>query len=134
MKKLRKVFLVDDDETSNFLNRILIQEMQEVDQIYVAKNGKEALNKVHDFIALEEAEWPQLILLDINMPVMDGFEFLEEFSKYDALKRNKILIVLLTSSDSQKDIDKAKNYNIAGYLNKPLTEEKLQKVISSNFH
>lgn len=133
MKKLRNVFLVDDDETSNFLNRMLIQDMKDIDKIEVAKNGKEALKKVHDFFKLEELEWPQLILLDINMPVMDGFEFLDEISKLEERILNKIMIVLLTSSDSQKDMERAKKYNLAGYLNKPLTEEKLTNILNINF-
>lgn len=129
MKKLKKVFLVDDDETSNFLNTLLIRNMEITEKVEVAKNGKEALTKFLALQQFKDKDWPELVLLDINMPVMDGFEFLEEFEKLYDHDHENIKIVMLTSSDSPKDIDKAKKYNIAGYINKPLTEEKLQNVI-----
>jgi len=126
MKKLKKVFLVDDDETSNFLNTLLIRAMEITDKVEISKNGKEALSK---FIKLNDKDWPELVLLDINMPVMDGFEFLEEFEKLNAEEQENTKIIMLTSSSSPKDLDKAKKFNIAGYINKPLTEEKLQNII-----
>ncbi|MDQ3395357.1 MAG: response regulator [Bacteroidota bacterium] len=129
MRKLKKVFLVDDDETSNFLNSLLIRSMKITDKVEIAKNGKEALTKFVAFKTHNGNEFPELVLLDINMPVMDGFEFLEEFEKLYSVNHEEIKIVMLTSSNSPKDIDKAKRFNIAGYINKPLTEEKLQKLI-----
>lgn len=129
MRKLKKVFLVDDDETSNFLNSLLLRSMEITEKIEIAKNGQEALTK---FVALKrhnENELPELVLLDINMPVMDGFEFLEEFERLYSVDQENIKIVMLTSSSSSIDINKAKQFNIAGFINKPLTEEKLQKII-----
>lgn len=71
MKKLNCVLLVDDDITTNFLNESLIEEMDIAKQIMVAQNGKEALELIERYFN-EESSCPQLILLDINMPVMDG--------------------------------------------------------------
>jgi len=129
MRKLKKVFLVDDDETSNFLNSLLLKSMEITDKVEIAKNGEEALTKFIALKELNEKEWPELVLLDINMPVMDGFEFLEEFYKLYADDQEYTKIVMLTSSNSPKDIAKAQKFNIAGFINKPLTEEKLQNVI-----
>lgn len=124
MRKLKKIFLIDDDETSNFLNNILLNQMNIVEKIEISKNGKEALKKVK---SSQDLDWPEVILLDINMPVMDGFEFLEEFSKINK-SSGKTKVIILTSSDSKRDLEKAKNYKIAGYLNKPLTKEKLENI------
>ncbi len=129
MRKLKKIFLVDDDETSNFLNNILLNQLNIVEKIEILKNGKEALKKVN---SATDLDLPEMILLDINMPVMDGFEFLEEFSKNKSKYPGKTKIIILTSSDSKKDLEKAKNYQIAGYINKPLTKEKLEQILNKN--
>lgn len=128
MKKLDHVLLVDDDSITNFLNENLLKEMKLAEEINVANDGAEAL----DFI---KAHWDRgisfkkkLILLDINMPVMDGFEFLEHF---DQMKINDgVKIVLLTTSSNNKDIEKAKKYNVYDYILKPLNDEKLMTLVT----
>jgi CheY-like chemotaxis protein len=135
MKKLSGVLIVDDDITNNFLSEILIQEMNITDHIFTVYNGKDALtfikSKYLDESNLLKNSCPELILLDINMPVMDGFEFLEEFEKIPNKSNNKIAIVMLTSSDDKRDVEKASQYSVAGYLNKPLTEDKINGILES---
>ncbi|CAN5223028.1 response regulator [soil metagenome] len=126
MRKIKKVFLVDDDETSNFLNRILLNQLEIFENIEISKNGKEALKKV---MSTKHFDWPELILLDINMPVMDGFEFLEEFYKIKPKTKGTTKVIILTSSNSKRDLEKAKNFKIDGYINKPLTIEKLENYL-----
>lgn len=132
MKKLNKVLLVDDDYISNFLNKLLIRDMNLTDKTFFASNGEEALDFIRENCVITEGKEDDntidLILLDINMPVMDGFEFLEEYNKIEN-KRNNIYIVMLTSSSDYKDMQEAKKYNVSGFLNKPLTEEKINNVI-----
>lgn len=132
MKKLNKVLLVDDDYISNFLNKLLIRDMNLTDKTFFASNGEEALDFIRENCVVTEGKEDDntidLILLDINMPVMDGFEFLEEYNKIEN-KRNNIYIVMLTSSSDYKDMQEAKKYNVSGFLNKPLTEEKINNVI-----
>ena len=82
MDKYKKILLVDDDETSNFLNELLIKGMDIVEEVSIASNGQEALN----YLENESGSFPQLIFLDLNMPVMDGFEFLEAFEKTQTTK------------------------------------------------
>lgn len=135
MKKLSGVLIVDDDITNNFLSEILIQEMNITDHIFTVYNGKDALTFIQNNY-LEgnntlKSNCPELILLDINMPVMDGFEFLEEFEKIPNKESSNITIVMLTSSDDRRDLEKASQYNVAGYLNKPLTEEKINGILGS---
>jgi CheY-like chemotaxis protein len=134
MKKLNKVLLVDDDYISNFLNKLLIRDMNLADKTYFATNGEEALEFIKENCTTGNGEeitsdCLDLILLDINMPVMNGFEFLEEFYKIENRNSN-IYIIMLTSSSDFKDMQKAKNYNVAGFINKPLTEEKINNIVS----
>jgi CheY-like chemotaxis protein len=132
MKKFHCILLVDDDFTSNFLSRMVIEGTQVADHIHTAQNGQEALQFVleHCFNLqnTEKNDCPDLILLDINMPVMDGFGFLEEFSKLQRVRNRNISVVMLTSSANRKDMQRAEEYNVTGYLDKPLTEEKIKAV------
>jgi CheY-like chemotaxis protein len=130
MRKLNSILLVDDDPTSCFLTQYIIEEMQLTDQIYTVPGGREALDFLRSRQALPDF-CIDLILLDINMPDMDGFEFLEAF---EALHGNSnISIVMLTTSSNKRDMDKAKIYRVIDYLNKPITEEKLGQIMSNHF-
>lgn len=129
MRKLNCILLVDDDFASNYLTETVLQDMDLTDQIHVAKNGQEALTFVQENCKSDTLNCPDLILLDINMPVMDGFEFLKEFEKIQTYKHTSI--ILLTTSTNSKDIEKAKQYQVTAYLEKPLTEEKLLKIIEA---
>ena len=130
MKKLNSILLVDDDPTSCFLTQYIIEEMQLTDQVYTLAGGREAL----DFIRLRGG-LPDfcldLILLDINMPDMDGFEFLEAFENLP--NKLKSAVVMLTTSSNRRDVDKAKIYQVIDYLNKPITEEKLTDIMNKHF-
>lgn len=125
MAKYKKILLVDDDETSNFLNELLIKGMDIVEEVAIASNGQEAL----DYLKDKNNPLPQLILLDLNMPVMDGFEFLGAFKKN---KEKDVPIFILTSSNNYNDYERAKNFDVAGYLIKPLTEKQIKDVLKQN--
>lgn len=124
MGRLKRLLLVDDDETSNFLNEFLIKGMGIVDEVFVATNGQEALDFIHE--QNKTSQYPQLIFLDLNMPVMDGFEFLEEFEKIQQQSDRKTPVYVLTSSNYFKDFERAKFFSVTGYIIKPLTEEKIR--------
>lgn len=127
MGRLKRLLLVDDDETSNFLNEFLIKEMDIVDEVYVATNGQEALDFIYE--QNETPQYPQLIFLDLNMPVMDGFEFLEEFEKIQQRSKQRVPIYILTSSNYFKDFERAKAFSVTGYIIKPLTEKKIREAL-----
>ncbi|HYG38358.1 MAG TPA: response regulator [Cytophagales bacterium] len=121
---MKKVLLVDDDPVANFLHEDLIKRCL-MSEVEVANNGMEALDKIN--AGLEIKSFPDLILLDINMPIMDGFEFLEAFDKIP--EKPPVKIVILSSSISPRDISSAQKYNIEGYINKPLSFSKLQEAL-----
>ncbi|TAE48484.1 MAG: response regulator [Bacteroidetes bacterium] len=121
------VLLVDDDETSLFLSQKTLTKHKLADHAHTALNGSIALDFIRQQLAAgnPDPHKPNLILLDINMPVMDGFEFMEEYAKLDFPEKHKTKIVMLTSSSNPRDLDKAHEQGIFGFMNKPLTLEKL---------
>jgi len=139
MKKIDCILLVDDDSTTNFLNSELISDLNICNQVHVAHNGQEALN----YIKLE-GEYkgvdkklnirPNLIFLDINMPLMDGFEFLKEYKLLPKSKRANCMIVFLTTSDAVKDKIKSEaNELIYEFIEKPLRKDDLLAIVEEYF-
>jgi len=116
-----KILLVDDDEASVYLSSTILQEMHAAEDIEIARDGYSASG------LLGKGRWPDIILLDINMPKMDGFEFLEHLKKMGASLKTKI--IMLTTSARKEDKEKAFSYrNVLDYVEKPLTEEIVRKI------
>jgi CheY-like chemotaxis protein len=132
MIDINTVLLVDDDDICNFVTKEIVDDMGIAREVCTALNGQQALDLINEKAVNAELNGffkPLLIFLDINMPVMDGFEFLDEFERLDASLRENIYIVMLTSSTDDEDIRVAKMHTISGYIPKPLTEEKLKEVV-----
>jgi CheY-like chemotaxis protein len=137
MKRLSGILLIDDNETSNFLNERLLKRMNLTDHIQVVTNGKLALDYLEKLSRQPGQQAgadvkPELILLDINMPVLDGFEFLELFHQLDPRFREGIRVAMLSTSNHPQDTGKASEYN-AFYLTKPLTIEKMEALLARHF-
>jgi CheY-like chemotaxis protein len=133
MPQVSSILLVDDDETTNFLNQTLIRRAQVTDQILVATNGLEALKVLHDTCTPASAQCPALILLDVNMPVMNGIEFLEAYQKAPLAQQQTIVIVLLTTTVLTRDLERVQQLPIASVLDKPLTSDKLRLLVDRHF-
>ena len=131
MKKLNRILLVDDDDTTNFLHQYLLKEMELAEHIDVALNGKEAL----DFIESYKLEsLPDLVLLDINMPYMDGFEFLEKYQQLDNERKVGVTLMMLSTSVNPKDIEKSQHYSQPiNFIDKPLTKDKIVAIWDQYF-
>lgn len=129
MDRYNCVLLVDDDGVTNFINHRLIKKLNITSSIQSEVNGGDALQFLRDFSSKNDNNAPELILLDINMPVVDGFEFLEQFEKMTFKNKDKIRIVVLTTSTHKKDVVKISNNASLGYVNKPLTIEKLTEAL-----
>ena len=132
-RKLNCILLVDDDEGTNVLNRMVIEELQCAEYIKTAYNGLEALDFLRSTTDGKHPQ-PELILLDINMPEMDGWEFLDEYYKLNTDQLGHVVVVMLTTSLNPEDEEKANAIpNIAGFLTKPLTEPVLKDIIEHYF-
>mgnify|MGYP000399458780 CR=1 FL=1 len=129
-KKLNCILLVDDNEEDNYFHKIIINQMEITNSIQFAYNGLEAL----EFLKKENQVIPELIFLDINMPKMNGWEFLEEYKHLNPAQKARITIVLLTTSGNPDDIRKAKEIeDVIGYKTKPLSEEMLTEILTTYF-
>lgn len=125
--ELAHILLVEDNEGDVFLTLEAFGESKIETQVSVARNGQEALDFLNQKGDFSDAQRPDLILLDINIPIFNGFEVLEMIKKDDSLK--KIPVIILTTSSNQKDIERAyKNY-CNSYVKKPLEMEEFLEVI-----
>jgi CheY-like chemotaxis protein len=131
MEKLSSILLIDDDKTTNFLNRLLLEGLQVADKILVAQNGQEALRVIEQ--QCQENNCPPLILLDVNMPVMNGFEFLEAYAPLKFASKESVVIVMLTTSLHPRDVARLQELSIQGFMNKPLTKQMVQNLLQEHF-
>lgn len=129
-RKLNCILLVDDDHEDNFFHEIIIKKMDITNTIQVARNGLEAL----EFLRKKNQVIPELIFLDINMPKMNGWEFLEEYKHLNPNQKAKITIVMLTTSANPDDVKKAEEIaDVNGYRSKPLSFEMLNEILHTHF-
>jgi CheY-like chemotaxis protein len=127
---MKNVLLVDDDQIFNFLSTKTLERMGVAEEIHVALNGEEALALLNNYYQ-GSLSLPDVILLDLNMPIMDGFGFLEAFKRLSLPRMDRIKIVIVSSSQDPRDIEKARELGVVHYLSKPLTEEKLRSVLEA---
>ncbi len=123
------VMLIDDNEIDNIINSKMIESVDLAKFTYTHTSATSAIDFLKNILKLstpEENKLPEYIFLDIDMPMMDGFQFLEEFSKLDERIKSHSKIVMLTASVNPKDREDASKYpNFVKYINKPLRQEDL---------
>jgi len=123
------IMLIDDDAITNMINTKIIK-MNFSFQVQDYINAKKALEHLAQWGQSFPEKLPVIILLDINMPIMDGWEFLEEFQKLPNIVLEKSTLYMLTSSIDVEDIEKAKNYPVVKeFISKPLSADKLRSII-----
>ncbi len=123
--------LIDDNEIDNLINQKMIEAASIAGNIYTHTGAKSAIEFLKNMEKMDLAEkvLPDIIFLDIDMPLMDGFQFLDEFENLSPLTRKKCKIVMLTSSINPQDFNRSKKYpNVRLYLNKPLSHETITKI------
>ncbi len=128
IKQIELVMLVDDNDTDNFISRRIIEITRFADNVIIKNSGKSALEYLEQNKTNNE-QIPDIIFLDINMPIVDGFVFLYEFEKFEDQLKDKCKVVILSSSDNKRDIDKiVNNDHVIKFITKPLTEFALDEV------
>ena len=134
MAAISCILLVDDDDTTNFLNQALLKRMAITDTILVAGNGQEALDLLRARCApTASPTCPALILLDMKMPLMNGFEFLQAYAQRPLTENLGVVIIMLTTSLNPRDVDQLHDLPVSGYLAKPLTRDKIDQLLLEHF-
>jgi CheY-like chemotaxis protein len=125
-ERYSRVLLIDDNPMDNFVNKKLLESTSFATEVVTHQFPKEALSYL---TSLDIEALPELIFLDIMMPEMDGFQFLDEFEKLHVSIQQKCKVIMLSTSDSFKDLNKAnKSKFVKKFLNKPLTEKILHAI------
>ena len=129
---------MDDNESDNFFHKKVIEKAEITDHIEIAENGEEAL----DFL-IAKRKWGQtvstyspseLIFLDINMPIMDGWQFLQEYNKLEDIQKGRMVVIMLTTSLNPTDVTRTEEIlGISCFLYKPLTLEMINDIIKKYF-
>ncbi|KYG73153.1 response regulator [Roseivirga echinicomitans] len=135
-KKLNCILLIDDDDATNFIHQLIIKKAELAEEVITTLDGKQALEYLTNSgqYANTENALPSLIFLDINMPVMGGWGFIEAYQELDESIKKQIVIVMLTTSYDPDDKDKAQQIpEIAEFDKKPLTFEMLDKIAEKYF-
>jgi response regulator RpfG family c-di-GMP phosphodiesterase len=133
MNNIGTVMLVDDNDTDNFISKRIIEITKFSSNVIVKNSGKSALDYLVDNKESPESI-PDIIFLDINMPIVDGFVFLYEYEKFSNSIKDKCRVIILSSSDNKRDIDKIINNDfVIKFVTKPLTEKTLEEIKDLEF-
>jgi CheY-like chemotaxis protein len=138
MKPLDLILLVDDDETTNHVNLRTIKRTNVANEVRIFMNGEQALHFLKSIAEPEHTgmaeKYPDLILLDIKMPIMDGFEFLDAYQELHAKHNIPTQIMMLTSSASFYDLNRLEKYAVVKrHFPKPLTDYDVKDIIKDFF-
>jgi CheY-like chemotaxis protein len=135
-RKLQNIVLVDDNETTSFLNNRLLNRLAIADRVRTFTRAEEA----YEFLWGSEGQlsdvggrMPELVFVDLKMPGMDGFEFLKHYDSLPAEVKSKTVMAVLTTSMHAADTARVSQFKDVEYLTKPLTEEKMQKLLAKRF-
>ena len=130
-KQTLSILVVDDDQITRFIHRRVVESIQHLSiTYYEAINGLDAITQLEK-LNLAGQKLPDLILLDINMPVLDGFGFIEAFQKAELQKKEDTEIVIVSSSENCNDIKRCYELGINRFASKPIAMDKLVSLLQS---
>ncbi len=129
MEQLPHILLVDDDDTTNFINETLLTKLKVSDQVQIATSGEQALA----LLTQPPPYVPTLLLLDVAMPGMGGIAFLEAYRRLPPAQQEATIIVVLTTSMDSRDLARLDELPITGLASKPLNREKIDTLLRLHF-
>ncbi|MEO8517149.1 MAG: response regulator [Flavobacterium sp.] len=126
MRKVDLTYIIDDDKIFVFVLKKYLEKNDNFNQVFDFKNAEEVINLLSD----ENEQLPDIILLDINMPVIDGWQFLEQIEQLP--NKEKLNVFIMSSSIDANDIEKSKSFStVKDFISKPINNEKLDKLVES---
>lgn len=128
----KSILIIDDDEVFHLINEKLLSKAGLASKIHSVRSSQEALQIFNQYFA-RITDIPDVILLDLNMPGMDGFEFIKAFRCLNFPHKEKIVIIILTSSNTESDMKKAESLGIKYFITKPMKIENLKVIIENEF-
>ena len=130
MGKIESSCIIDDDPIAIYGIKKSMKEIDFCDTVLIYKNGQEAIDGLNSMVK-DGIKLPSIILLDLNMPIMDGWEFLDDFLKIPNCNTKQVTIYIISSSIDPRDIIKAKDYSlVSNYILKPIKSVDLVKLLS----
>ncbi|MDE3743100.1 response regulator [Maribacter polysaccharolyticus] len=130
MKKIKSTCIIDDDPIFIYGTKRIMKEIDFCDDILVFNNGQEAIDGLLNITA-QGKKLPSVVFLDLNMPIMDGWEFLENFIKIPNNNREMVTVYIISSSVDPRDVERVKGYDIVhNYILKPITPQDLKDVLA----
>lgn len=131
--RFKEILLVDDSEIDNFVHKTVLQKMDLAETITTVMNGQEAIEYLTEAEQNAEKTIPELIFLDINMPIMDGWEFIQVARQEDVIA-NSVVVMMLTTSQNPDDRARAEaGGKLQGFLTKPLTQSAVERILNEQF-
>lgn len=125
------IYIIDDDQVYQFTARKALEKLKSSKKVFIFSDGEEAIDFLEEHIDAEESQ-PDYIFLDLNMPVMDGWEFLEEFSQLKNRLMKNVIIYIVSSSNDDLDTNRAKKIEeVTGYLIKPIHPSEFSKILDN---
>lgn len=128
---LRKVICIDDDPITLMLCKKVMERVEFASEINTLQNGEEAIKLFEDNEKIDTKNAPDIVFIDLNMPVMNGWEFLDEYLNREYQKKFKTHFIVLSSTIDPKDVEKSKSYPmVVDFLSKPITKTMLEELKS----
>lgn len=130
--RLKNILIVDDDEISNFVTSNVLEELNLAENIYVYESPKDALRIIEGG---NSHELPELIFLDVNMPEMDGFQFIEEYKEHVKTGSNSKIVMYITTQLNAEEEKRAEKYSpyISEFVSKPITPDVVKDILEKHF-
>lgn len=130
METMKRIVLIDDDATTNYLNKLIIERSELVDEVLTFDSAEEALKFFH---TNNDPEDESLVLLDINMPIMNGWQFLDHYNALNVVRSNKIVMLTSSINPADKQLADEKN-DVVDYKSKPLSVDMLKDLVTAYFN
>ncbi|GHA75987.1 response regulator [Pontibacter akesuensis] len=131
MHKLQHILIIDDDQINNLFSQIILEDADVSKLVSVCNSVAEALDFLRDAETNGDTDFPDLILLDISMPTLDGFDFLDRYYALGYHQRHNTFVSMFTASDEQEHVARANKYDVVvGFIKKPLSIPTLHSILT----